>query len=108
MLRGQFCWVNLSDAKPPELGKVRPAIVISNAEQNQILQSVVIVPLSTHAGEIWPLRVSLQTTVSPKESFAVIPGLRQVSKTRLVKQGGLLPAHLLGRLTKAVNEYLTD
>lgn len=108
MLRGQFCWVNLTDTKPPEMNKIRPAIVISNSQQNQLLASIVIVPLSTKPGEIWPLRVSLQTAVSPKESFAVVPGIRQISKTRLVKQGGLLPAHLLGRLTKAVTEYLTD
>lgn len=90
------------------MGKVRPAIIVSNTEQNQILESVVVVPLSTQPGEIWPLRVSLATAVSPKESFAVVPGLRQVSKSRLVKQGGLLPAHLLGRLTSAVTDYLTD
>lgn len=108
MLRGQLCWVNLTDAKPPEFGKIRPAIVISNSDQNQILSSIVVVPLSTRPGEIWPIRVNLQTAVSPKESFAIVPGIRQISKTRLVKQGGLLPAQLLGRLTKAVNDYLTD
>ncbi len=108
MLRGQLCWVNLTDAKPPELGKLRPAIAVSNSGQNQILDSVVVVPLSTKPGEIWPLRVALQTAVSPKDSFAVIPGIRQIAKSRIFKTGGMLPAHLLGRLTKAVNEYLTD
>lgn len=116
MLRGQLYWVNLTDTNPPEtrgersrtMGKIRPAVIISNTDQNQFLSTVVVVPLSTKAGEIWPIRVSLENAVSPRESFAVVTGIRQISKSRLVKQGRVLSAPLLGRLAQAVNEYLTD
>ena len=46
MRRGSAYWVNLGAAAPPELGKVRPGIVVSNSMQNERLDSVVIVPLS--------------------------------------------------------------
>ncbi|KAB2647661.1 MAG: type II toxin-antitoxin system PemK/MazF family toxin [Verrucomicrobia bacterium] len=31
MKRGTVVWVNLSDAHPPEMGKLRPAVILSNS-----------------------------------------------------------------------------
>ena len=61
MKRGSIHWVNLSDEQPPEMSKVRPAVVLSNSTLNARLNTVAIVPLSTQAGEIWPLRVKVTT-----------------------------------------------
>jgi mRNA-degrading endonuclease toxin of MazEF toxin-antitoxin module len=65
-----------------ELGRVRPGIVVSNSIQNERLDSVVIVPLSSRAPEIWLLRFRVEPP-GMKASYAVIPGIRQVSKSRL-------------------------
>jgi mRNA-degrading endonuclease toxin of MazEF toxin-antitoxin module len=46
MIRGMVVWVDLTDATPPEMGKKRPAVIVSNSEQNLSLDSVVAVPLS--------------------------------------------------------------
>ena len=82
MKRGTLVWVDLSDATPPEMGKVRPAVIVSGDVHNAVLDTVVVVPTSSLAPEILPLRVCLGT-FSSKESYAVIPGIRQVSKRRL-------------------------
>ena len=37
--RGAEVWVSLEDAHPPELGETRPAVVVSNSEQNTSLPS---------------------------------------------------------------------
>ena len=37
MNRGTVVWVDLSDAHPPEMGKQRPAVVVSNSTQNTVL-----------------------------------------------------------------------
>ncbi|OQA24401.1 MAG: PemK-like protein [Verrucomicrobia bacterium ADurb.Bin345] len=74
MKRGTICWVNLESASPPEFGKIRPGLVVSNTQQNAILDSLVIVPLSTQPGEIWPLRLRVPMQ-SGKDSYAVLPGL---------------------------------
>jgi len=50
--RGGAYWINLEASSPPELGKVRSGIVVSNSIQNERLDSVVIVPLSSRAPEI--------------------------------------------------------
>jgi mRNA-degrading endonuclease toxin of MazEF toxin-antitoxin module len=43
MTRGTIVWVNLEDADPPEMGKTRPGVVVSNSEQNSLLDTVVVV-----------------------------------------------------------------
>lgn len=107
MRRGSVYWINLEPASPPELGKVRPGIVVSNTAQNERLDSVVMVPLSTRAPEIWPLRLRLEIP-GLRESFAVLPGIRQVSKARLHDLIAQAPGDAVERLTGALHLYLDD
>ncbi len=107
MRRGSVYWINLEPAAPPELGKVRPGIIVSNTIQNERLDSVVVVPLSTRAPEIWPLRVPLDIR-GLRSSFAVIPGIRQVSKARLHELIAQAPPESVGRLGAALGAYLSD
>ncbi len=105
MRRGSVYWINLEPASPPELGKVRPAIVVSHSVYNERLGSVVVVPLSTRAPEIWPLRLGVAVP-SQRVSFAVIPGIRQVSKARLHELLGELSGEAMRRLSEAIILYL--
>jgi mRNA-degrading endonuclease toxin of MazEF toxin-antitoxin module len=82
MKRGTVVWVELSDTSPPEMGKVRPGIVVSGTAHNEGLNPVVVVPTSGVAPEIWPLRLAVGS-FGGKESYAVVPGIRQVRKGRL-------------------------
>ncbi len=107
MKRGSLYWVNLEPSDPPEFGKLRPGLIISNTEQNIRLPTVVIIPLSTRPPEIWPLRVSLKMP-NQKESFAVIPGIRQVSKSRLREMIGLVSSASLEEISEALSIYLKD
>jgi hypothetical protein len=50
--------VDLKNVTPPEMGKVRPGVVVSGTAHNEILNTVVVVPTSSLAPEIWPLRLS--------------------------------------------------
>jgi len=105
--RGTICWVNLEPVFPPEMGKTRPAIVVSNSDQNIILGSVVVVPISSQAGEIWPLRVRLEIPRG-KASFAVLPGIRQVSKERIHETVGIARPSDIQRINEALSCYLSD
>ena len=107
MKRGVIHWVNLSDAHPPEMDKVRPAVVLSNSTLNARLNTVVVVPLSRQAGGIWPLRVKVSAR-GRKASYAVIPGLRQAAKARLLIAIGTLSTADLGKIERAVAAYLAD
>jgi len=107
MRRGSIHWVYLGETSPPEFGKTRPGLVVSNSVQNGILDSVVVVPLSTRPGEIWPLRLKIAGP-DGKDSFAVLPGIRQVSKSRLLDFFGLAPSRFMIRLDEALDLYLND
>lgn len=108
MKRGTIVWVSLEDTYPPEMGKTRPAVILSNTEQNEILSTVVLIPLSSRSPEIWPLRVQLKSRPKLKTSFAVIPGIRQVSKSRLIQEIGLLSESEIAKLKEALDLYLMD
>jgi mRNA-degrading endonuclease toxin of MazEF toxin-antitoxin module len=105
MTRASVYWINLEPASPPELGKVRPAIVVSSSVYNERLESVVVVPLSTRAPEIWPLRLRVDVP-GLRASFAVIPGIRQVSKARLHELIGQSSAQAMARVNEALSLYL--
>lgn len=105
MKRGVVVWVDLSDTSPPEMGKVRPGIVVSGTVHNDVLNTVVIVPTSSVAPEIWPLRVAVGSFAG-KESYAVIPGIRQVRKGRLRGLLGELSDEQLRRLDDGMEAYL--
>lgn len=107
MKRGTVVWVDLSDTHPPEMGKVRPGIVVSGTEHNEILNTVVVVPTSSAAPAIWPLRLAVGS-FGARESFAVIPGIRQVRKGRLRGTLGELTSELLTELDECLDAYLRD
>ena len=107
MKRGSVYWINLEAAAPPGLGKVRPGVVVSNSTHNERLDSVVVVPLSTRAPEIWPLRLRVDLP-GLKTSYAVIPGIRQVSKARLQEPLGYLSPALMAGLGNALALYLGE
>jgi mRNA-degrading endonuclease toxin of MazEF toxin-antitoxin module len=105
MKRGTVVWVDLNDTAPPEMGKVRPAIVVSGTAHNEGLNTIVVVPTSSLAPEIWPLRLAVGRFAG-KESYAVIPGIRQVRKGRLRGALGELAPEDLARVDECLAAYL--
>jgi len=103
--RGTVVWVDLRDPVVPEMGKVRPSIVVSSTAHNEVLTTVVVVPTSSIAPEILPLRLAVGS-VAGKESYAVIPGIRQVKKGRLLGAIGQLSAESLAALDDCLESYL--
>jgi mRNA interferase MazF len=108
MTHGTVIWVNLGETQPPEFGKLRPGLIVSNSEQNQVLDTVVVIPLSTRPPEIWPLRLRLSTALKAKPSFAVIPGIRQVSKARLMDIIARMPKDFMDQIQDALAAYLGE
>ena len=105
MKRGTVVWVDLSDSSPPEMGKVRPAIVVSGEAHNSSLQTVAVVPTSSQPHEIWPLRLTVGVFAG-KQSFAILPGIRQVRKGRLKGELGRLSPEKLRELDECLLAYL--
>lgn len=107
MKRGTVYWINLEPSSPPEFGKIRPGVIVSNSEQNLRLPTLAIVPLSSQPPDLWPLRVKVKI-MGTKDSYAVIPGIRQINKKRLSELIGVLPTPFLSQLDEALDAYLKD
>ena len=105
MKRGTIAWVDLNDATPPEMGKVRPGIIVSGTVHNELLSTVVVVPTSSNAPEIFPFRLCIGVFAG-KETYAIIPGVRQVRKGRLKGILGELSAESLSALDECLTAYL--
>jgi mRNA-degrading endonuclease toxin of MazEF toxin-antitoxin module len=87
------------------MGKVRPGIVVSGTAHNEVLNTVVVVPTSSIAPEIWPLRLAVGSFAG-KDSYAVVPGIRQVRKGRLRGALGELSHDHLRALDACLEAYL--
>jgi mRNA interferase MazF len=108
MTRGTVVWVDLSDATPPEMGKRRPVVIVSNSAQNVVLPTVVGIPLSSRPPDIPSLRVRVQPRGFANASFAVVPGVRQLKKSRILRAAGELSPSEMATLDQAVGDYLSE
>ena len=83
--RGDICLVNFNPAKGGEIGKLRPAIILSESGDNEVLATVIVIPLST---VIEPDALPFRYTITKREkleqnSDACINEIRALSKTRI-------------------------
>ncbi len=83
--RGDIVIVNLYPKKGEEVGKIRPAIVISGEDESAILDTVILMPLSTDLiDNMQPYRMRLPARDGLKQdSDVLINQIRALSKTRI-------------------------
>jgi len=84
--RGEIVLVNLNPQRNDEAGKVRPCVVISDSDVNDILDLVTIIPCTTNILGDGLFRVNLPSRDSlDKECEVMIEQIRGVSKKRIQK-----------------------
>ena len=83
--RGDIVIVNLYPKKGDEVGKIRPAVIISGNDENAILDTVILMPLSTDLiDNMLPYRMRISARGGLKEdSDILINQIRTLSKTRI-------------------------
>ena len=84
--RGDVVLVNFNpQRKPEEISKIRPAIIVSDTQLNEILDLVSVIALTTNLiDDAEPLRVRiLKKEFLKEDSDAMIEQLRSVSKSRI-------------------------
>ncbi len=83
--RGDIYLVNFNPAKGGEIGKLRPAIILSDRDANAVLETVIVIPLSTIIeADTLPFRYTITKRAKlQKNSDACINEIRALSKTRL-------------------------
>lgn len=83
--RGDIVIVNLYPKKGDEVGKIRPAVIISGNDENSILDTVVLLPLSTDLiDDMEPYRMRISARDNLKQnSDILINQIRTLSKSRI-------------------------
>jgi mRNA interferase MazF len=83
---------NLDPTVGSEQGKIRPVLVISEDDINNLLNCVNIIPITTRQANrfIYPNEVLLPENTSglPKESIALCHQIRTIDKRRLISAYG--------------------
>jgi mRNA interferase MazF len=83
---GDIVLVNLNPQKNDEVGKVRPCVIVSDSDVNEILDLISIVPCTTNILGEGLFRVSLSLRDGlDKKSEIMIEQIRGVSKKRVLK-----------------------
>ena len=54
MKRGEVWWVEFDPSVGSEITKTRPAVIVSNDSANRNLARVVVVPMTSSTGRIYP------------------------------------------------------
>ncbi len=106
--RGDIYWVKLDPAEGSEIGKIRPAVVISNDINNELADTVTIVPITSSVGKVYPFEVLIRkgTANLAEDSKAKANQIRTVDKRRLKNLIGTLPAPILEQIGNAVKIHL--
>lgn len=82
---GDIVTVNLNPKKGDEVGKIRPAVIVSKNDENAILDTVIVMPLSTDLlDDMEPYRARIHKRENLKhDSDVLINQIRTLSKKRM-------------------------
>ncbi|HHT9124839.1 MAG TPA: type II toxin-antitoxin system PemK/MazF family toxin [Candidatus Brocadiia bacterium] len=85
--RGEIWLVSLEPVIDSEIGKTRPALVISNDQNNQFADTVTVIPITSKTEKIYPFETLLtkEECRMPVDSKVKSNQIRTIDKRRLVK-----------------------
>lgn len=81
MKRGEVWWVEFDPSVGSEIKKTRPAVIVSNDAANRNIARVVVLPLTSNTGRIYPGEAVV--TVGGQSSKAMADQIMAADKTRL-------------------------
>ena len=103
--RGEIWLVNLDPTVGSEIQKSRPCVVVSPAEINDALCTVIVAPM-TSKGFAAPFRVPV--THAGLKGLIVLDQLRTVDKQRLSKKLGTVSDKTLSATLKVLQETFAE
>ena len=88
--RGEIYLVCLDPTIGSEINKTRPALIISNDINNQVAETITVIPITSSTETVYPFETLLYSQESglSKNSKAKCNQIRTIDKKRLVKSIG--------------------
>ena len=105
MKRGEIWLVNLDPTVGGEIKKARPCVVVSPAELNDHLKTVMVAPM-TSKGFGAPFRIPV--THAGTKGLILLDQIRTVDKVRLAKKLGTVSAKTLTSTLTTLQEVFAE
>ena len=106
--RGEIWLVSLEPVAGHEIGKTRPALVISNNRNNEFSSTITLIPITSSIEKVYPFEVLILKTEYGLSTDSKIKcnQIRTVDKLRLLKPAGGLSSDKLAEVEKALLVHL--
>jgi mRNA interferase MazF len=106
--RGEIWDTSLEPVVGHEIGKTRPALIISNDKNNEYSSTVTLIPITGSVEKIYPFEVFISKLESglPLDSKLKCNQIRTVDKIRLLKVIGEIPDEIIKKVEKAIAIHL--
>ncbi len=92
----------LDPVQGSEMGKTRPVVIVSDDLRNQLLQTVVVCPLTSQLHPAWRSRLQVRCAGQPAE--IAVDQVRVLSRARLTRKIGQLSAAEAENLRQLISE----
>jgi mRNA interferase MazF len=102
--RGEIWQVSLELVIGIEIGKTRPALVISNDKNNEYSLTITLIPITSSIEKMYPFEVYISAEDSGLTSDSKIKcnQIRTVDKLRLLKLTGRISAEIIKKVEEAL------
>jgi mRNA interferase MazF len=106
--RGEVWLVALDPVLGAEIGKTRPALVLSNDRNNELADTVTVLPVTSKAERVFPFEWFIPAGIAglSLDSKAKANQVRTVAKERLIKRLGRLDDEAMAGVERAVQIHL--
>jgi mRNA interferase MazF len=104
VFRGGVYWVNLDPTVGSEVKKTRPALILSNDQQNSVGKRFIVAPLTSALGKIYPFEVLVN--LNSKQSKVMLDQIRTIDQQRLAGYVGELSPEEIESVERALKLVL--
>ena len=104
MKRGEVWWVEFDPAVGSEIKKTRPAVILSNDLANRQSSRVIVMPVTSNTGRLYPGEARVQ--IDGRSSKAMADQLMAADKLQLKSRLGAISKAELAEVEDAVAMHL--
>jgi len=109
MNQGDIYLINLDPTLQTEIGKTRPGLIISINAMNHNSPRLIIAPITSSVGKIYPFEVLVPAGVGglEKNSKIMLDQMRSLDKKRLVRKIGTIEKAFLIRASTIAQKLIS-
>jgi len=104
MLRGEVWWVEFDPSIGSEIRKTRPAVILSNDAANRHLARVVVIPVTSNTGRLYPGEAMVM--IAGQKRKAMADQIMAADKSRLKSRLDILSKADVSAIEDAIKMHL--